>query len=91
MNRQQLITDVAQRADVPASQVAQVLDAIRDSIASAVAEGDKVTVPGFVTVERGHRAARTGRNPQTGEAMEIPAAYTVKISAGSTLKSAVKE
>lgn len=91
MNRQQLITDVAQRADVPASQVAQVLDAIRDSIASAVAEGDKVTVPGFVTVERGHRAARTGRNPQTGEAMEIPAAYTVKISAGSALKSAVKE
>jgi DNA-binding protein HU-beta len=91
MNRQQLITDVAQRADVPAGQVAQVLDAMRDSIAAAVGDGDKVTVPGFVTVERGHRAARTGRNPQTGEAMEIAAAYTVKISAGSTLKSAVKQ
>ncbi|HEX3816003.1 MAG TPA: HU family DNA-binding protein [Mycobacteriales bacterium] len=91
MNRQQLITDVAQRAEVPAGQVAQVLDAIRDSIAAAVSEGDKVTVPGFVTVERGHRAARTGRNPQTGEAIQIAAAYTVKISAGSTLKSAVKQ
>lgn len=91
MNRQQLITDVAQRADIPASKVAQVLDATRDSIAAAVATGDKVTVPGFLTVERGHRAARTGRNPQTGESIEIAAAYTVKISAGSTLKSAVKE
>jgi len=91
MNRQQLIADVAQRADLPASQVGKVIDALRDSIATAVAAGDKVTVPGFVTIDRGHRAARTGRNPQTGESMEIPAAYTVKISAGSTLRSAVKQ
>jgi len=91
MNRQQLIADVAQRADLPASQVGKVIDALRDSIATAVSAGDKVTVPGFVTIDRGHRAARTGRNPQTGETMEIPAAYTVKISAGSTLRSAVKQ
>ena len=70
---------------------AEALEAVLDVIIREVARGGKVGITGFGTFEKAARAARTGRNPQTGEAMEIPAAYTVKISAGSTLKSAVKE
>ncbi|MER6443588.1 HU family DNA-binding protein, partial [Streptomyces sp. NPDC001185] len=47
-------------------------------------------IPGFLSFERTHRAARTARNPQTGEPLEIPAGYSVKVSAGSKLKEAAK-
>ncbi|MEY4994799.1 MAG: hypothetical protein RLZ65_648, partial [Actinomycetota bacterium] len=53
-------------------------------------KGDKVTIPGYLTVDKGRRAARTGRNPQTGATIQIAAANTVKVSAGSKLKAAVK-
>ncbi|GAA2338346.1 hypothetical protein GCM10010431_72190 [Streptomyces kunmingensis] len=57
-----------------------------------VAKGDeRVSIPGFLTFERTHRAARTARNPQTGEPLNIPAGYSVKVSAGSKLKEAAKE
>ncbi|WP_033823280.1 HU family DNA-binding protein, partial [Kitasatospora sp. MBT63] len=56
-----------------------------------VAKGDeKVTIPGFLTLERTLRAARTGRNPQTGDPVQIPAGHGVKVSAGSKLKEAAK-
>ena len=52
--------------------------------------GTKVSIPGWLAVERTHRAARSGRNPQTGATIEIPAGYSVKVSAGSKLKAAAK-
>ncbi|NDD26245.1 MAG: integration host factor, partial [Actinobacteria bacterium] len=55
-----------------------------------VAAGGKVTIPGWLSVQKGHRAARVGRNPQTGATIQIPASNTVKVSAGAKLKAAVK-
>jgi len=56
----------------------------------AVSEGRAVRIAGFLTVDRTERAARTGRNPRTGEPLEIPAGHTVRVSAGSALKDAVR-
>jgi DNA-binding protein HU-beta len=49
--------------------------------------GEKITLPGFLTIEQGARSARTARNPQTGETINVPATKTAKISAGSKLKA----
>ncbi|MDP5128853.1 MAG: HU family DNA-binding protein, partial [Pontimonas sp.] len=54
------------------------------------AQGNKVTIPGWVSFDRTHRAARQGRNPQTGATIQIAASKSVKVSAGSKLKAAVK-
>ncbi len=67
-----------------------VLDALFSTVATNVADGVKVTIPGWVAFEQTARAARTGRNPQTGEPLEIKASKGVKVSAGSKLKAAVK-
>ena len=59
-----------------------------EELVEAITRGDKVSLPGLLTVERSKRSARTGRNPQTGESIEIAAAHTAKVSAGSNLKKA---
>ncbi len=56
---------------------------------SSVSNGEKITIPGWMSVERTDRAARQGRNPQTGETIQIPAGHGVKLTAGSKLKAAV--
>jgi DNA-binding protein HU-beta len=58
--------------------------------AENLAAGEAVTIPGFLAVARAERGARTGINPQTGEKLEIPAGYRVKLTAGSALKRAVQ-
>lgn len=90
MNRSELVQAVATGAGVDRSVADAVLKSLPDVIGKALAEGDKVSWPGFLTLERTERSARTGRNPRTGEPIEIPAATTVKVSAGATLKGAVK-
>lgn len=88
MNRSELIEAVAERAGVGKSDVDAVLKGFQDVVASTVAKGEeKITIPGFLSFEQGARAARTGRNPQTGESIEVAASKTVKISAGSKLKA----
>ncbi len=67
-----------------------VVDALFSVVSKNVADGTKVTIPGWIAFEKTHRAARTGRNPQTGEALEIAASDSVKVSAGSKLKASVK-
>ena len=67
------------------------LNAALDSIKKAVAKGDSVTLVGFGSFSSGKRAARTGRNPRTGETIKIPAAKTVKFSAGQGFKDAVNK
>lgn len=59
-------------------------------MSKSLSEGAKISIPGWIAFEKTHRAARTGRNPQTGEALEIAASDSVKVSAGSKLKAAVK-
>lgn len=88
-NRSELVAEVAEKSGMSQAAVNGVLDAVFQVFESSVAQGEKVTIPGWLSVERTDRAARTGRNPQTGAAIEIPAGHGVKLSAGSKLKAAV--
>lgn len=89
MNRSELITTLSDQTGVSKKVISAVLNAFAETVGEVVAKGDeKVALPGFVTFERAHRAARSARNPQTGEPIQIPAGYTVKVSAGTTLKRA---
>ncbi|MEW2498512.1 HU family DNA-binding protein [Streptomyces nodosus] len=87
----ELVAALAERAKVTRKDTDAVLTALAETVGDVVATGDeKVTIPGFLSFERAHRAARTARNPQTGEPINIPAGYSVKVSAGSKLKDAAK-
>ncbi len=88
MNKAELVSAIAKRADVPAATVDSVLAGLQEELVDAITRGEKVAVSGLLTVERTQRSARTGRNPQTGESIDIPAANTVKVTAGSNLKKA---
>ena len=90
LNRTDLVAAVAADSGQSQSAVNSVLDSLFSTVASNVGDGNKVTIPGWVSFERTHRAARAGRNPATGEAIEIKAGYGVKVSAGSKLKAAAK-
>ena len=65
----------------------RVLGAMAEVVGETIAKDEKVSLPGFLTFERAYRAARTARNPQTGEEIKVPAKYTAKVSAGATLKN----
>ncbi|MGY1651949.1 HU family DNA-binding protein [Geodermatophilus sp. SYSU D01119] len=88
VNKAELVTAISKRADVPSATVDAVLSGLQEELVEAITRGEKVAVSGLLTVERTQRSARTGRNPQTGESIEIPAANTVKVTAGSNLKKA---
>ncbi|ASN53117.1 MULTISPECIES: HU family DNA-binding protein [Sinomonas] len=87
-NRSELVAEVAGKTSLSQTAVNGVLDALFEVFETSVANGEKVSIPGWLAVERTERAARTGRNPQTGAAIEIPAGYSVKLTAGSKLKAA---
>ena len=88
-NRSELVAEVAEKAGTSQAAVNGVLDALFQVFESSVSEGEKITIPGWMAIERTDRAARTGRNPQTGETIQIPAGHGVKLTAGSKLKAAV--
>ncbi|GGG53748.1 DNA-binding protein HU 1 [Kocuria dechangensis] len=88
-NRSELVAEVAEKAGTTNAAVNGVLDALFQVFEESVSAGEKITIPGWLSVERTDRAARTGRNPQTGESIEIPAGHGVKLTAGSKLKAAV--
>lgn len=88
-NRSELVAEVAEKAGTTNAAVNGVLDALFQVFEESVTAGEKITIPGWLSVERTDRAARTGRNPQTGESIEIPAGHGVKLTAGSKLKAAV--
>ena len=90
LNRTEFVAAVAAESGQSQAAVNGVVDAIFAVLSTTVKEGTKVSIPGWLAVERTHRSARTGRNPQTGEAIEIKASYGVKVSAGSKLKAAAK-
>lgn len=91
LNKSELVAAAAAASGQTQTAVSAVLDAVLATITETVGNGGKVTIPGYLSVERTERAARTGRNPQTGETIQIPAGFAVKISAGSKLKAAVKK
>ena len=90
ISRSDLVAALAEKADTSKTNADAVLSAFSDILIDAVGKGEKVSIPGIVSVERVKRAARTGRNPSTGETIQIPAGFGVKVSAGSRLKSAAK-
>ena len=90
MNRSDLASTIAQRTGVSVKDATAVIAGLNDVIIEAVGRGEKIQLPGLLTIERVERAARTGRNPQTGEEIEIPAGYAAKVTAGSKLKAAAK-
>ena len=90
MNKSELIAAVAAKADLSKKDAEAAVKAVIDSVSEALADGDKVALGGFGTFEVKTRAARTGKNPRTGEAIEIPAAKVPSFKAGAALKNAVK-
>jgi DNA-binding protein HU-beta len=91
VNRKELVAAVADEASLEQKTVDAVLRALQTTLEGAVAKADKVSVPGFFALSVGHRAAREGRNPATGNTIMIAAANTVKFSAGSALKEAANK
>jgi DNA-binding protein HU-beta len=90
LNKTELVAKIAASTGQSQAAVDAVLGGLFDALAESVASGTKVSIPGWLAVERTSRAARTGRNPQTGATIEIPAGFSVKVSAGSKLKAAAK-
>lgn len=90
-NRSELVAEVAGKTSLSQSAVNGVLDALFEAFEGSVAGGEKLTIPGWLSVERTERAARTGRNPQTGAEIQIPAGFSVKLTAGSKLKAAASK
>ena len=89
MNKSELIEAVAKTAGISKATAGDALDATLSSIKIALKKEQSVTLVGFGTFKVGKRAARTGRNPRTGEAIKIKAAKVPKFSAGKALKDAV--
>ncbi|MAA70777.1 HU family DNA-binding protein [Pseudomonas sp. HK3] len=89
MNKSELIDAIAASADIPKAAAGRALDATVDAITNALKEGDQVVLVGFGTFAVKERAARTGRNPQTGEPIQIAAAKVPGFKPGKALKDAV--
>ena len=89
MNKSELIDAIAASADLPKAAAGRALDAVLETIESTLKNGDPVTLVGFGTFSVKDRAARTGRNPQTGAPIQIAAAKIPGFKAGKSLKDAV--
>ena len=90
MNKGDLIKKLAEDTGMSMAQVDRFVDTFIDTVQTAVAAGDKVTLPGFGAWSRTQRSARTARNPRTGDLVQVPASMGVKFSAGAKFKAAVK-
>ncbi len=89
VNKSQLIDKIAEGADISKAAAGRALDAFIASVTESLQEGDAVALVGFGTFDVRERAARTGRNPQTGQEIDIPAAKVPGFRAGKALKDAV--
>jgi len=89
MNKAELIDAVAHAADISKSDASKAVEAVTQTIADTLAKGDQVAVVGFGTFAVKHRAARAGRNPKTGETIQIKASNVPSFKAGKALKDAV--
>ncbi|MAZ79548.1 MAG: DNA-binding protein HU [Gammaproteobacteria bacterium] len=89
MNKSELIDAIAKSTDSNKAEAGRALEAVLGAITSTLQSGEKVTIPGFGTFEVRHRNARMGRNPQTGESIQIKASNTPGFKAGKALKDAL--
>ena len=90
VNRTELVQAVAAKTGLTNADADKAIKAFQEVLVENLAAGEAVTIPGFLAVARAERGARTGINPQTGEKLEIPAGFRVKLTAGSSLKRAVQ-
>ncbi len=89
VNKSELVEAIADGADISKASAGRALDSALDAITTALQNGEQVSLIGFGTYSVKHRAARTGRNPQTGAEIEISAANVPSFKAGKALKDAV--
>ena len=89
-NKQELIAKVAESADLTKKDAEKAVNAVFASVSEFLAKGEKVQLIGFGTFETRERAAREGRNPQTGDSIKIAATTVPAFKAGKALKEAVK-
>lgn len=89
MNKNDLIEIMAQSADISKNVASRALDGFLNSVTQSLQEDEDVVLVGFGSFTTSHRAARIGRNPQTGEMIEIPATIVPRFKAGKKLKNAV--
>jgi DNA-binding protein HU-beta len=89
MTKSDLIERLAGKADVTRPRAEELLDFLLNDVTEALKKGEKVNISGFGTFTVSNRKARTGRNPKTGEPIEIPASRSAKFKAGKTLKEAL--
>lgn len=91
MNKSEFIDHIAQKHNCPKTEAAKVIDMFTSSVVSAIEEGKEISLIGFGSFSVGKREARIGRNPQTGQSIDIPASNQVKFKAGQLLKDACKK
>ena len=91
MNKAELIDAIAKKADLSKKDATAALEAFIETTTTALKKNDKVTLVGFGTFQTSKRAARTGRNPQTGAEIKIKASTVPQFKAGKTLKDAVNK
>ena len=89
MNKSELIVAIAEKAELTKKQAEKALKAFEESVTGALVAGDKVQLVGFGTFDVAERAAREGRNPQTGEPMPIAASKAPRFKVGKALRDAV--
>ncbi|MBK5970740.1 MULTISPECIES: HU family DNA-binding protein [Thiorhodovibrio] len=90
MNKSELVDTMAETADIPKTAAAKALDGLIDAITDTLKKGDTVSIIGFGNFTVKERAARTGRNPQTGATIQIAASKSPSFKAGKALKDAIK-
>ena len=89
MRKPELAAAIADRAELSKDKANDVLNVVLDEITNSVSKGDAVTLVGFGTFQKKNRSARTGKNPQTGAPIQIPASSTVGFKPGKALKDSV--
>ena len=89
MNKTELVAAIAEKAGLSKKDAEGAVKAFTDTVAEQLKAGEKIQLVGFGTFEVAERAARTGKNPQTGEAIKIPASKAPKFKAGKGLKDVV--
>jgi DNA-binding protein HU-beta len=89
MNKSQLIERVADRADISKREAGEAIEAVLHTIEESLSRGGEISITGFGKFHVADRSARQGRNPQTGQPIEIKAARVPRFSAGANLKQAV--
>ncbi len=91
MNKSELVDALAAGSDISKATALKVLDVFMQTITETLQKADQIVLTGFGSFKVSNRAARTGRNPKTGEEIEIKASRVIKFTAGKTLKDSIKE